>query len=97
MKVYKVYFFRTDADNNVAITDGNRVKIFNGAPTGIYDGIDLYSDTAADDLRNHFAEMAENGELADYDDIFAENEIEYADFMADVDAGKIDAVIVFDR
>ena len=43
----KVYFAKTDGGNQVIMTDGETAKIFDAAPTGVFEGIDLYAEDAA--------------------------------------------------
>ena len=44
----KIYFEETNGSNLVIITDGETAKIFGAAPSGIYEGVDLYDQDAAD-------------------------------------------------
>ena len=50
----KIYFEKTNGNNLVIITDGETAKVFDAAPSGIYEGIDLYADDAVELLKNHF-------------------------------------------
>lgn len=38
----KIYFEKTNGNNKVIFTDGKTAKVFDGAPTGRVDGVDLY-------------------------------------------------------
>lgn len=49
----KIYFEKTNGNNLVIITDGETAKIFDVAPSGIYEGVDLYTEDAADQLRRN--------------------------------------------
>ncbi len=50
----KVFFEETNGNNLVIITDGATAKIYDCAPSGIFEGIDLYTETTAEDLKKHF-------------------------------------------
>lgn len=54
MEVIKIYFEKTNGNNIVIITDGETAKVFDAAPSGIYEGIDLYADDAAELLKKTF-------------------------------------------
>ena len=68
----KVYFERTNGNNLVIIAEGRNAKIYDGAPSGIYVGVDLYAEDAADQLRKKFAELDEADELNGFDDLGGE-------------------------
>ena len=68
----KIYFEKTNGNNFVIITDGEMAKIFDAAPSGIYEGVDLYAEDAADQLRARFQELDEADELSDFDDLGGE-------------------------
>lgn len=82
----KVYFEKTDGDNNVIITNGGEAKVFNGAPDGTYEGVDLYADNAADLLMQRFKELEESGELQSFDDIYSPNEMSFEDIKEELEA-----------
>lgn len=83
----KVYFEKTDGDNNVIITNGGgAAKVYNGAPDGTYEGVDLYADNAADLLAQRFKELDKSGELQDFDDIYSPNEISFEDVKEELEA-----------
>ena len=71
----KIYFKKTNGNNLVVITDGETVKIFDAAPSGIYEGVDLYAEDAADRLRDRFQALEEAGELNDFNDIYSPDEM----------------------
>lgn len=50
----KIYFEETNGSNLVIITDGKTAKVFDAAPSGIYEGIDLYADDAAELILESF-------------------------------------------
>ena len=64
----QIYFKKTNGNNLVIITDGETAKIFNAAPTGIYEGVDLCAEDAADQLRDRFHALSESGDLNDFSD-----------------------------
>ena len=68
----KVYFLKTNSNNLVIATEGRNAKIFDGAPSGIYAGIDLYAEDAADQLRKSFRELDEADELNGFDELNGE-------------------------
>ena len=71
----KIYFQKTNGSNSVIITDGEMAKVFDAAPSGIYEGVDLYDENAADQLRKRFRELDETGELNDFYNIYSPNEM----------------------
>ena len=68
----RIYFNKKE--HEVLMTDGLTVKAYNGAPSGFYEGIDLWADDAAEKLKDYFA----NAELNDYDDIWCDSSSDYA-------------------
>ena len=68
----KVYFLETNGNNVVIIAEGCNAKIYDGAPSGIYAGVDLYAEDAAEQLRARFQELDEADELSDFDDLGGE-------------------------
>lgn len=91
----KVYFEKTDSDNNVIITNGGAAKVFNGAPDGTYEGVDLYADNAAELLAQRFKELDESGELRDFDDIYSPNEVLFKDIKEELEVYA--AKLVFEK
>lgn len=88
----KVYFMITEGGNNVVITDGETAKVYDAAPTGIFEGIDLYADDAADQIKDHFEKLYESGELNGYNEMYSENEVDFEDIEEELE----DATLVFD-
>lgn len=68
----KVYFERTNGNNLVIVAEGRNAKIYDGAPSGIYAGVDLYAEDAADQLRARFQALDEAGELNGFDEMYGE-------------------------
>lgn len=68
----KVYFERTNGNNLVIVAEGRNAKIYDGAPSGIYAGVDLYAEDAADQLRKKFAELDEADELNGFEELDGE-------------------------
>ena len=91
----KVYFEKTDSDNNVIITNGGTAKVFNGAPDGTYEGVDLYADNAVELLSQRFKELDENGELQNFDNIYSSNEIPFEDIKEELEVYA--AKLVFEK
>lgn len=85
----KIYFERTNGNNLVIITDGETAKIFDAAPSGIYEGVDLYTDDAADQLRARFQELEEAGELNEFDDIYSPDEMPLEDLAEELEAAEL--------
>ena len=81
----KIYFEKTNGNNLVIITDGETAKIFDAVPTGIYEGIDLYAENAADQLRERFHKLEETGELNDFDDIYCPDEMPFESVKDEID------------
>lgn len=79
----KVYFAKTDGGNQVIMTDGETAKIFDAAPTGVFEGIDLYAEDADEQLKNHFEEAENAGELNGYSEIYSSNEIDFDEALAE--------------
>lgn len=71
----KIYFKKDNAYNNVIFTDGETAKVFNGTPDGMFEGVDLYGDNAAQDLRDLYQAAAQSGDLNDFDEITGGDEI----------------------
>lgn len=80
----KIYF----SNNTVIITDGITAKLFDAAPSGIYEGVDLCSVDAAKQLRNHFRELEKSGELNDFCDIYSKNEMDLEDLEEEIEAAE---------
>ena len=87
----KVYFLETNSGNNVVITDGETAKVYDAAPTGIFEGVDLYANDAADRIKDHFEKLYASGELNGYNDMYSENEVDFEDIEEELE----DATLVF--
>ena len=85
----KIYFKKTNGNNLVIITDGETVKIFDAAPTGIYEGVDLYAEDAADQLRAKFRALEESGELNEFDDIYSPDEMPIEDLSEELEGAEL--------
>lgn len=68
----KVYFLKTNSNNLVIAVEGRSAKIYDAAPSGIYAGVDLYADDAAEQLRKKFAELDEADELNGFEELDGE-------------------------
>lgn len=73
----KVFFEQTNGNNLVIITDGVTAKIYDCAPDGSFEGIDLYTESTAEDLKRHFEKLAKTGELAEFEDMRSDNEMNF--------------------
>ena len=85
----KIYFEKTNGNNLVIITDGEMAKIFDAAPSGIYDGVDLYAEDAADQLREKFRALEESGELNDFNDIYSPDEMPVEDLAEELEVAEL--------
>lgn len=85
----RVFFEETNGNNLVIITDGVAAKIYDCAPTGIFEGIDLYAETTAEDLKKHFAKLAEAGELADFEDMHSDNEMSFGEIEEELEESEL--------
>ena len=74
---------------------GGAAKVFNGAPDGTYEGVDLYADNAAELLSQRFKELDESGELQDFDNIYSSNEIPFEDIKEELEVYA--AKLVFEK
>lgn len=90
----KVYFEKTNGGNRVIMTDGETAKIFDAAPTGVFEGIDLYADDADEQLKKHFEEAENAGELNGYSEIYSSNEIDFDEALADE---LEEAILIFEN
>ena len=85
----KIYFEKTNGNNLVIITDGETAKIFDAAPSGIYEGIDLYAEDAADQLRERFRALEESGELKGFNDIYSPDEMPLEDLAEELEEAEL--------
>ena len=85
----KIYFEKTNGNNLVIITDGETAKIFDAAPSGIYEGVDLYTDDAADQLRERFRELEESGDLNDFNDMYSPDEMPLEDLAEELEGAEL--------
>lgn len=85
----KIYFEKTNGNNLVIITDGETAKIFDAAPSGIYEGVDLYTEDAADQLRARFQGLEEAGELNDFNDIYSPNEMPVEELAEELEVAEL--------
>lgn len=85
----KIYFEKTNGNNLVIITDGETAKIFDAAPSGIYEGVDLYADDAADQLREKFRALAESGDLNDFNDMYSPDEMSLKDLVDELEGAEL--------
>lgn len=85
----KIYFEKTNGNNLVIITDGETAKIFDGAPSGTYEGVDLYTEDAADRLREELQKWAAAGELNNFNDMYSPNEMPLEDLAEELEAAEL--------
>ena len=82
----KAYFEKTNGNNVVIVTDGDTAKVFDGAPDGTFEGVDLYSDNTEELLKK--IEWSE----IDYDEMYSVNELCYEN----VEEELKDATLIFE-
>ena len=82
----KIYFEKTNGGNFIIITDEETAKVFDAAPSGIYEGIDLYASNAADLLKKYFQLLKKSGNLNDFDDIYSPNEMLFEDVKKEIES-----------
>mgnify|MGYP004461717603 CR=1 FL=1 len=82
----KAYFEKTNGNNVVIVTDGDTAKVFDGAPDGTFEGVDLYADNTEELLKNF-----EWSEL-DYNEMYSGNELYYEDIEEELK----DATLIFE-
>ena len=85
----KIYFEKTNGNNLVIITDGETAKIFDAAPSGIYEGVDLYASDAADQLRERFQELEESEELNDFNEIYSPDEMPVEELAEELEGAEL--------
>lgn len=90
----KVYFKKTNGNNLVIITDGETAKVFDAAPSGVYDGVDLYADNADEQLKKRFQELEAAGELNGYNEIYSPDEMQFEDIEKELE--ELEAELVFE-
>ena len=61
-----VFFVKTDSYNDVVLAEGREAIIRDSAPSGMFEGIDLYAEDAQSRLKAHFEALNEAGELNDF-------------------------------
>ena len=91
----KIYFEKTNGNNLVIITDGETAKIYDGSPSGIYEGVDLYADDTAEKLKEHFTALEKDGSLNYFRDIGAEDEIPFVDIANELE--ETGAELIFEN
>jgi hypothetical protein len=88
----RAFFEEANGNNLVIITDGVTAKIYDCTPDGIFEGIDLYTETTVEDLKKHFAKLAETGELADFEDMHSDNEMSFDEIEEELE----ESVLIFE-
>lgn len=91
----KIYFEKTNSTNQVIFTDGETAKIYDAAPSGIYEEIDLYEEDAEEQLRKHFSKLHETGEMNGYNDMYSENAVDFDDIAAELEENE--ATLIFEN
>lgn len=85
----KIYFKKTNGNNLVVITDGETAKVFDAAPSGIYEGVDLYAEDAADRLQDRFQALEASGELNDFNDIYSPDEMPVEELAEELELAEM--------
>ena len=68
----EVYFLKTNGNNLVIALEEVFAKIYDGSPSWKYDGVDLYSESAVNSLRERYRSLDESGDLNDFSDLGGE-------------------------
>ena len=85
----KVYFERTNGNNLVIVAEGRSAKIYDAAPSGIYEGVDLYADNAPELLRKKFQSLEESGELNGFNDIYSPDEMPVEELAEELEVAEL--------
>lgn len=80
----KIYFEKTNGNNKVIITNGKTAKIFDGAPSGIVDGVDLYDENAAEKLGKKYRES-----VFDFEDVADHNEVDFEEIEEELENAEL--------
>ena len=70
-------------------TDGKTAKVFDGAPTGRVDGVDLYGENAAEELRKKYEPAA-----FDFEDVSDHNEVDFEEIEEELEESAKDKEII---
>lgn len=81
----KAYFEKTNGNNIVIITDGDMAKIFNGAPDGKFEGVDLY----AEDTVKKIKALFESAEMPDFSEMYSENEVDFSEIEEELEGSEL--------
>ncbi len=85
----KIYFEKTNGNNLVIITDGEMAKIFDAAPSGIFEGVDLYAEDAEEQLKARFQELEEAEELNDFNDMYSPDEMPAEELAEELELAEL--------
>ena len=77
----KAYFEKTNGNNLVIITDGITAKIFDGAPDGKFEGVDLYAEDTTGELKALF----KNAEMPDFSEMYSGNEVDLSEIEEELE------------
>ena len=81
----KAYFEKTNGNNIVIITDGNTAKIFDGAPDGKFEGVDLYAEDTKEELKALF----KNVEMPDFSEMYSGNEVDFSEIEEELEESEL--------
>lgn len=81
----KVYF----SNEEVIITNEQAAKIFDAAPSGIYEGVDLCADDATEQLREKFQKLYNSGNLNSFEDIYSSNEVPFEELSEELENAEL--------
>ena len=83
----KIYLAKTNDYNCIIFAEGTEYIMRGCEPDGLFDGVvDIYADNAADQLREYFRNLDDDGGLNDFDEMPGEREEighEIIDILAD--------------
>lgn len=81
----KAYLVRKNENNFVVITEKGIAKIFNCAPDGKFEEIDLYEDESEIKLQEHFNKVLEDDPLFYFSDIIGDDEMDSKQLFDDLE------------
>lgn len=87
-----IYLLKTNAYNEIVFESNGTAKITESAPSGKFEGIDLYGESAVEELKDWFANNADD---IDYNDIYCENEYDFKNILNDVEAFNEELILLY--
>lgn len=88
----KIYLMKTNAYNEIVFESNGMAKITESAPSGRFEGIDLYGENTVEELEKWFADNADD---IDYDDIYCEDEHDFKDILNDAEEFSAELILIY--